>query len=444
MKKLIAAILCVVTALSLMACGTDTTDLPAETIEKKDYSEYAGIVADPTTWVEEFEKLPIANENMTTDELRQLACDAFKANMTFQWTPNKPVTYTYELLDKYKAVYLPTGQAYSGMCYATGIKDATNGHLYKVLSYYDKETGVLDVEAMGDHMLNIISSACSNGAQQGWNRVSCTHGEIGMTTFNPHLNPSIALVGPYTYQPYVYNHDFSSRTCTKEIIAFNGNETMYESYAAMLPADGLYSASAWHVMMCSQKPVVVRNADGTINAEESYLYVHEQGQSGTRNEDYNEKQSNGVDIRVMGTVDNKKSFRQLLSSGYIPFTFKVFTGEEKVQPGKAWLGSSKTSPMENGEDLTLTKLFSKKIYTNYALLLVEVVVKNPNGEELVHYNPSLNTGPIKTYEMQLTNALQKDRLTPYANGKNTIHIYARLSNGELVEAYNTILKADAN
>ena len=114
MKKIIAAILCIATALSLMACGTQTpsgTELPAETIEKKDYSQYAGIVADPTTWVEEFEKLPIANENMTTDELRQLACDAFKANMTFQWTPNIPVTYTYELLDNYKEVNLPTGQA---------------------------------------------------------------------------------------------------------------------------------------------------------------------------------------------------------------------------------------------------------------------------------------------------------------------------------------------
>lgn len=437
MKKLIAAILCIATALSLMACSTD---LPAETIEKKDYSKYAGIVADPTTWYDEFMALPIANENMTTDELRQLACDAFKANMTFQWTPNKDIIYTYELLGKYKDVHLPVTQAYSGMCYATGVKDATDGTIYKVLSYYDKETGVLDIEAMGDNMLNIISSACANGAQQGWNRVSCTHGKVGMTTFNPHLNSSIVLVGPYTYEPYVYNHDFGSRTCTQEIVAFNGDQTMYESYAAMLPADGLYSASAWHVMMCSQAPVVVRNPDGTINPEESYLHVHEQGQAGTTNTDYDVQQSNGVKMRMMGTVDNKKTFKQLFDSAYLPFTFKVFTGEEKVQPGKAWLGSQ-ASPMENGQDLTISQLFGKKIYTNYVLVLVEVVVKNPDGEELVHYNPSIPTG-VNDYEAPLVGAMQKDRLAPYANGKNTIHIYARLSNGELVEAYNTILKAD--
>ena len=31
---------------------------------------------------------------------------------------------------------------------------------------------------------------------------------------------------------------------------------------------------------------------------------------------------------------------------------------------------------------------------------------------------------------------------PYANGKNTVHISARLANGELIEAFNTVLKMD--
>ena len=433
----IALLLLVAVALSLVACGEK--ELGPEKVEKKDYSEFAGIVADPATWVEEFEKLPIANENMTTDELRQLACDAFKANMTFQWTPNIDIKYNYELLDNYKDVLLLTKQAYSGFCYATGIADATNGTLYKVLPFYDKETGVLDVEAMGDKMLNIISSACSNGVLAGWNRVTTT--KAGMTTFNPYDSPDVVLVGPYTYQPFHYNHNFKSRTCTKEIIQVNGDQTMYESYACMLPADGLYSASAWHVMMCSQAPVVVRNADGTINPEESYLHVHEQGQAGTRNADYDEVQSNGVKIRMMGTVDNKKTFAQLLESGYIPFTLKVFTGENPPQAGKAWIGEHVEAPIENGTEMTITQLFGKKLFTNYVLCTLNVVVKNPAGEELVNYNSAIATG-VYTTEAMLSEALQKDRPTPYANGKNTIHLEVRLSNGELIEAFNTVLKAD--
>ena len=95
MKRFIAIVLCFVTALSFAACGNKGEEYPTEAT--KDYSEFAGIVADPTTWLENFEKLPIANENMTEDELRQLCVDAFKANLSFYWTPNKPITYTYTL-----------------------------------------------------------------------------------------------------------------------------------------------------------------------------------------------------------------------------------------------------------------------------------------------------------------------------------------------------------
>ena len=35
-----------------------------------------------------------------------------------------------------------------------------------------------------------------------------------------------------------------------------------------------------------------------------------------------------------------------------------------------------------------------------------------------------------------------EKFAPLANGTNTIHIYVRLSNGELIEAFNTILKFD--
>jgi hypothetical protein len=100
MKKWIAMLLCLVTVFSLVACGGATgEETPAgpvpETTEAKDYSNFAGIVADPKGWYDAFMELPIANDQMTEQELRQLACDAFKANLTFQWTPNAPITYTY-------------------------------------------------------------------------------------------------------------------------------------------------------------------------------------------------------------------------------------------------------------------------------------------------------------------------------------------------------------
>ena len=65
-------------------------------------------------------------------------------------------------------------------------------------------------------------------------------------------------------------------------------------------------------------------------------------------------------------------------------------------------------------------------------------MKAPDGTMLVRYNPHLDTSPL-TYEIGLAPALRVDRLEPYADGKNTLHIYAQLANGELVEAFNTTL-----
>ena len=445
MKKLIALILSILIVFSMVACGNteappETTELGPEVVEKKDYSRYANIVADPKTWYEEFMALPIANENMTTDELRQLCVDAFKANLSFHWTPNKEISYTYELLDRYSDVVLPVGIAYSGLFYATGIPNTSRGNIFKMLNYYDHETGVVDIEAMGniDIIISNLSSACAAGAQQAWNRVSGTHGIKNMGSYCMY-NANIVPVGPYTYQQADYNYKFSSRTASNEIIAKNGNEVMYESLALMLPADGLYSSSSWHVMMCSSVPVVVRQPNGQINPFESYMLVCEQGAGGTKNDSYNQDQPNGVAIRMLGTIDKKYTFNDLISKGYIPFTLKEFIGEEPVEPGEAWIG--KNEKKTETTDLSVEQLQSYTAYTNYALCTIKIKVKSPDGTDLVSYAPMVNSS-FTSYNYPLMGLIYTDRVAPYANGKNTLHIYVQLANGELIEAFTTVLKME--
>ena len=433
-KRSIAFILCLTTVVTLIACNADVAETyPTE--EKKDYSEFAGIVADPVTWYEDFQNLPVANADMTTDELRQLAVDAFKADLTFQWTPNESISYTYDLGD----AKLPVGTAYSGLCYCTGIRNATFGNLYKVLNFYDPETGVLDVKSMGDNMLGILSSACAYGAQQGWNRVSNSHGLARMESYNM-FDSNIVPVGNYTYAPYIYDYNFATKTASLQIIEHNGEEVIYEAYAQMLFGDGLYSSHWWHVGMCAVNPVVVRKADGSIDHDQSYILTLEQCATGTNHPELAQKQSNGVDIRHLGSVELKHTFKELLEMGYIPFTIKEFLGEEPVEPGEAWLGTE-TTALENGQDFTVSQLFGKSLFTNYALCNLELTVKTPDGKVLFSYDPMIVTAPW-TYQVQLSEVTGLPQLTPYANGKNTISIYAQLANGELVEAYKTILKTD--
>ena len=381
--------------------------------------------------------LPIANDQMTQEELRQLCADAFKANLTFHWTPNKEITYGYTLLKKKSEISLKPGIAYSGLSYATG---QSSGHLYKILQYYDLETGVLDVEAMdANKVMSIVTSACARGAEQGWNRVSGTHGIGSMDSFNQY-DANILPVGPYNYVQTDYNYDFGSRTATNQIIAKNGEETMYESFALMKTADGLYSSSAWHVMMCSSDAVVVRNSAGGINPVESYVLVHEQDAEGTKTDKKDITQENGVILRQLGTVDKKYTFKKLLQSGYIPFTLKEFVGQEPVEPGDAWLGT-KTGKLEKTGTLTIKELSQKTLWGNYALLVLEFQVKNPEGQVLHSWDPEFVTLPT-TYSATLGGTLDASELSAYADGKNTIHVVARLANGELLEAYSGILKID--
>lgn len=444
-KKILAILFAV---LMLSGC----TEKPVETepakpvpevVEKKDFSALKGIVYDYTTWYEAFMKLPIASEDMTEDQLRRLCADTFKANMTFTWTPSAPISYTYELLDRYTDVSLPYGIAYSGLFYATGVKNATCGNIWKVLPYYDHDTGVVDVEAMGgiDYVLNNMTSACSYGAIQAWNRVSNSHNLTAMGSYNNN-DSGIVPVGPYTYGAHTYNYKFGSRTASNEIIAANGNEVMYESLAMMKVADGLYSSSAWHVMMCSQTPVVVRGADGKIDPQKSYMYVHEQGATGTKGDSLNYDQPNGVALRPLGTIDKQYTFEKLISSGYIPFTIKELIGEDPVEPGSAWLGE-KDEPIEHYRPMTVQELFSLNIHANYNICNLLVEVRAPDGTVLVYYYPQIMTAPTpKYYSVSLTGCLLEERVAPYADGKNTIHISAQLANGELKEAFQTILEME--
>lgn len=394
---------------------------------------FSDVVADPHTWYEKFTSLPIANADMTTDELRQLCVDYFRLQLSFTWTPNQDVDYVIDNLNK--PASLPMGTAYSGLCYAAGQNVLHGkGNIYKILNYYNTETGVLDIKAMGENALVIIGSNCSWGPTWAWNRVSNSTRMYTMDRYTPSYN---ALpVGPYTYDETQF--DFDTREASVQIIAQNGEQTMYESYANTLPGDGLYSSPSWHIRMCSIAPVVVRNEDGSIDPEKSYMHTCEQAATGTVGKLDPIIQSNGVPLRQLGTVDTKVSFKRLLQLGYIPFTIPEFVGQDPVEEGKAWLGTS-TTPVANGRSFTLEELYNRTIHGNYVISNVHLEVKDPEGNVLFSEDPYAYTRN-NNYHLYVSEFLDTEKYAPYANGENTIHIYAQLTNGELLEAFYTVIQ----
>lgn len=439
MKRVFLLLLCMCMLFLTCACTTDEGGNATEretvsaTESKPDtISAFAGIVADPHSWYEEYSNLPVANDQMTTEELRQICVDYFKLQLSFTWTPNRDINYTIANMND-RPASLPSGIAYSGLCYAAGGgRPDGKGNLDKILQYYDKQTGVLDIIGMGEeNYLAIIGSCCSWGPCWAWHRVSNTLRTTGMEHYN-YLYGALP-VGSYTYIPQMY--DWTKREASKKIIELNGANTMLESYAQILPGDGLYSSPSWHITMCSVAPVVVRNPDGTINPDESYLYICEQG--------WAEKlptitQSNGVTLMKLGTVDVKRTFRRLLDTGYIPFTCPEFVGQDPVEPGEAWLGNQ-YEPYANGEDFTLAEISQRSIWANYVISTFRVEIKDPSGKVLFAEEPYVYTRN-STFSISMVGLLDHQKLSAYANGENTIHLYVKLSNGELVEAFHAVLK----
>ena len=434
MKKGIAILLLCSLLLCLCACSVEPAPQETKPTEPgRDYSAYAGIVHDNKTWYDTLLAMPIASPDMTERELRQLCADAFRINQTFTWTPTTDISYSFTLLGRTSEVVLPKGIAYSGLYY---FSPKAVGNVWKALEYYDHETGAMDIEAMNGESRAILSSACARSCEWAWGRISNSTGLETMDSYSQYSS-RVVPIGPYNYTPGKYS--FASGNGTLEIIALNGNDIMCQSYANMQTADGVYSSSSYHVMMCASDPVVVKNAAGTIDPNQSYVLVFEQDAIGSKTETKNYLQENGVTMRPLGTVDNKYTFQQLLDKGYVPFTIPELAGTDPVEVGDAWIGKNADNRVENGADITLKDLRSKTLGMNYALCVVYVQVKDAEGNSVAEFRPHIETTPF-TFSVPAHSVLSDTDLAPYADGNHTVTVSVRMANGELKEALTTTLK----
>lgn len=118
----------------------------------------------------------------------------------------------------------------------------------------------------------------------------------------------VLKVGNWVYDRQTYAD-------TKLICAENGEDVMYDSYAQLLKADAMlyYFNGSGHGAMVADN-VLVKNADGTINVDESYVLIHD------INNYYMEKEVDGVKYLTAHRTDFKVTYKELFSGGWIPLT----------------------------------------------------------------------------------------------------------------------------
>ena len=388
-----------------------------ETVDTYNYPT----VVNPLT-PEALAALPIANSSMTTDQLRQLCLDYFYLQLTFSWTPDSRFSYTIE--SSGKPVTIEKGSVFGGIPYVT----VGTGNLYRVLEDYDTTTGVMPVSLYKANP-KLFGNQCSVGAFWGWGRVinsanyTWTQSMVKKNGFIP--------VGAYQYRDDLESFSKSSPDplTTNDICQQNGREVMYESYAKMLPADGLvhYSGTAGHVRMCSETPTVVRDAGGAIDPNQSYLRYRDQISNWSA-----AKQSDGSEMSIQGGVDVKVSFQKLFSSGYLPFTFGELIGTDPVEPSTAVLSIS-------GDTVTVGQLKEAVLTTNYAISDVFLTVTDANGGEVYEYVKRSTRASLMSVE--LSGMVFANSLNKYCDGNHTVSVSCQLSTGEKPVVFKATLQS---
>ncbi len=422
MKRFSALFLAIITMLSLFSCASEkeieTEDTKKPVSEEKKEEDYTYPKVCDTLTLEALESIPIAKSTMTESELRQICLDYFYLQLSFAWTPSKDIKYT--IVSSGSRVTLSRGKVYGGLPYVTDAE----GNLYRVFDFYDPKTGIITPCAADQDFAEIFGNQCSYGSFWAWSRVVNTV-KYNITHTITAAN-GVIPVGPYTYDKEAVK-SFKTKN-TNDICADNGKQTMFQSYAAMKPADGLvHYDEAGHVIMCASKPDIVYKSDGvTIDGEKSTVKIMDQNAGWTA-----ATQSDGSYYEVQGGIYTKKTFSKLFSSGYLPFTFAEFQGTDPVEDGEASLD------LADGKN-TINDIKNSTLKANYPLSHLHVKVLDEKGKGKYRYVSRIKK--INVHETEMTNSIFPMSLEKFADGKHTLEISCFMGNGEKITVFSDTVK----
>lgn len=358
-------------------------------------------------------------ETPDVNDLRETAVRAMRDLLTIQWTPAENISY-FNTAGRDKQFDYVAGTAYGGLLYS-----GAGSGLFQFLEYYNPETGLLLYPGTADELRKTIGSGCADSLLWSWGTVA--------NSFSSGYYPSVMVqqngylpVGNYTYDPNLKSFYYLP---TEEIIKKNGEAVMLDAYTKVLPADALVSSSADHAMMVIEEPTVRYKSDGTIDIENSYVYIQDQ-RGGRTSKEFYEVKDGSTTIYFNSGTRLKMTFETLLDKNYIPVTLAEFTG------AKAYENAEVTT---QGKTCTSLKdLQNVMIESNYPIAFISAKLVDGNGNvselDKILFHGANGEGPAKTYNFSQWETLH----TMDTEGYSKLRIEVVVSTGErftVVEIY---------
>ena len=298
-----------------------------------------------------------------TMQLRQTAVLAMRNILTFQWSPGSDISY-YNTAGRDKQFnYLPR-TTYGGMLYS-----GAGSGLFQFLEFYDFETGLLNYPGDTYDLKTDLGSGCADALLWSWNTVCNSFSGGHYPTFMVYQN-GYYPVGDYTYTQTLSSYHILP---TRVIIDQNGTDVILDSYSKMLPADALVSSTDDHAMMVIEAPVVQYLPDGSIDTENSYVYIQDQ-RGGNTSTTFYEVKENGHTVHYNGRERAQFTFAKLLEKHYIPVTTAEFLGLKEYEKAQVTIDKTCTN---------LSELAAATVSSNYPLAVVNVIGVDADGKEVV-------------------------------------------------------------
>ena len=392
MRRIISIILCCVILLAL--CGCQKDHKVPNPIQYPDYT---------------FESEP---DSM---ELRLTAVEAMRQLLSVQWCTDHVITYKKNGPVSGKQFLHEPGYTYAGVLYSS----ASSG-LFQFMEYYNQESGLLEYSGSADELKLDLGSSCADALLWSWSTV-CNSVKGGFYPVMMVPANGYIPVGEYTFRDNISSYN---EMPSYAIIDENPKAVILDAYAKCLPADAIISTPKNHAMMVIEPAVVVKNADGTINPEDSYLMIQDQ-RGGSSNTSFYEVEEDGHTLYFSGRTSAKITFAKLYEDDYIPLTCAEFTGDKAYD--KATLTATE------GVN-SIDALLQAEVESNYPLAVINLIITDSKGKQTIAdrmlFNGSAADGVPKKCFLDSLDGVYNLEGSSYDVSGNTVTIEVVVSTGE--------------
>ena len=331
-----------------------------------------------------------AEEEAILQDRRQTVLDYMRSSLSVLWTPTETLTYGLAARDNGTTLKLYAGRIYQGLPYSYAVGTEQSFLEYSVgqdergiHTIANLEATAVNYESYGGRVGNDCSGALTNA----WSQV----GTSFTTSRSSNMTEQWGAipVGDYDFCPELKESGLINYT--GNVTKANGEQRIYEAYADLMPADAVFyvaTSGSNHVRMVSEVHVV-RNADGTINGESSYIIVLEQTRSNQNA--VKTKQVEGIGtVYVIGGVDVKYTFAKLFSGNYIPCTIRELRDPTPVE--ETWITDTQVNH-------TAENIFEGSVISNRYIDCVTVAICDMDGNVIQSITGRAKRGANKNYQL---------------------------------------------